>query len=136
MPPMTREQAIAAATAAGQLHELVDELVNGRSLRVFKTAPRSLRALFEATASEQPFLSYEDERYTFAQAWDSAARIGQVLVQRCGVQHGDRVAIAMRNYPEWIFAFTAITSIGAVAVAMNAHWSAEEMAYEIGRAHI
>jgi long-chain acyl-CoA synthetase len=35
----------------------------------------------------------------------------------------------MRNYPEWILAFTAITSIGAIAVAMNAHWQAEEMDY-------
>jgi long-chain acyl-CoA synthetase len=128
---MTREQAIAAATAAGQPYELIDQRVNGHSLRVFKNAPPTLRALFEATASQQPFLSYQDERYTFAQAWDGAARIGQVLVHGCGVRHGDRVAIAMRNYPEWIFAFTAITSIGAVAVAMNAHWSAEEMAYAL-----
>ena len=88
-----------------------------------------MRALFESTASELPFLSYEEERYSFAQSWAAAARIGQLLVHGCGVRHGDRVAIAMRNYPEWIFAFTAITSIGAVAVAMNAHWSAEEMAY-------
>jgi long-chain acyl-CoA synthetase len=45
------------------------------------------------------------------------------------VRPGDRVAIAMRNYPEWVLSFTAITSVGAVAVAMNAHWSAEELAY-------
>ena len=35
----------------------------------------------------------------------------------------------MRNYPEWILAFTAITSIGAIAVAMNALWQPDEMAY-------
>ena len=129
MTPISREQAIAVATAPGQPHELVDESIDGRVLRVFKSAPPSLRALFESTASELPFLSYEEERYSFAQSWAAAARIGQLLVHGCGVRHGDRVAIAMRNYPEWIFAFTAITSIGAVAVAMNAHWSAEEMAY-------
>jgi long-chain acyl-CoA synthetase len=131
MNPMTRAQAIAAATAPGQPHELVDEVIAGRTLRVFRNAPASLRALYESTASALPFLSYEDERYTFAQAWAEASRIGQVLVRDCGVARGDRVAIAMRNYPEWIFAFTAITSIGAVAVAMNAHWSAEEMAYAL-----
>jgi hypothetical protein len=54
-----------------------------------------------------------------------------VLVHRCGVKKGDRVAISMRNYPEWIFAFTAVLSIGAVAVAMNAHWQAEDMAYAL-----
>ena len=131
MTPISREQAIAVATAPGQPHELIDESIDGRPLRIFKNAPPSLRALFESTASELPFLSYEDERYSFAQAWAAAARIGQVLVHGCGVQHGDRVAIAMRNYPEWIFAFTAVTSIGAVAVAVNAHWSAEEMAYAL-----
>ncbi len=126
--PMPRARAITELTAPGQPYELVDEVIKGRALRVFRNAPPSLRALFESTASDLPFLTYEDERFTFAQAWQAASRIGQVLVQQ-GVGHGDRVAIAMRNYPEWILAFTAITSIGAVAVAMNAHWQAEEMAY-------
>jgi long-chain acyl-CoA synthetase len=45
------------------------------------------------------------------------------------VGKGDRVAIAMRNYPEWVLAFMAITSLGAVSVAMNAHWQADELAY-------
>ena len=131
MTPMTRPEAIAATTGPGQPHELVDAVVNGRALRVFKNAPTSLRALYEATASELPFLIYGDERLSFAQAWAAAARIGQVLVQACGVRQGDRVAIAMRNYPEWLLAFTAITSVGAVAVAMNAHWQADELAYAL-----
>ena len=129
MTPMTRPEAIAATTGPGQPHELVDAVINGRALRVFKNAPASLRAMFEATASDLPFLVYADERLSFAQAWAAAARMARVLVQDCGVQPGDRVAIAMRNYPEWPLAFTAITSIGAVAVAMNAHWQADELAY-------
>ena len=131
MPPMTRDQAIAAATAPGQPHELVDEVINGRAQRVFRNAPASLRALFESTASDLPFIRYEDEQYTYAQAWAAASRIGHVLVHGCGVAKGDRVAISMRNYPEWILAFNAATSIGAIAVAMNAHWSAEELAYAL-----
>jgi long-chain acyl-CoA synthetase len=46
-----------------------------------------------------------------------------------GVKKGDRVAIACRNYPEWIFAFLGITSIGAIAVAINAWWQGEELEY-------
>ncbi|MEO7854633.1 MAG: class I adenylate-forming enzyme family protein [Rubrivivax sp.] len=129
--PISRVQAILEVTAAGQPHELVDAQIQGRQLRIFKNAPPSLRALYEATASDLPFLVYGDERWTFAQAWGASARIAQVLVQHCGVQHGDRVAIAMRNYPEWVLAFTAVTSIGAIAVAMNAHWQADEMAYAL-----
>jgi long-chain acyl-CoA synthetase len=39
------------------------------------------------------------------------------------------VAIAMRNYPEWISAFAAVTSIGAIAVGLNAWWTRDELAY-------
>jgi long-chain acyl-CoA synthetase len=125
----TRAQAIAELTAPGQPFELVETVANGRRIRAFRNAPRSLREMFEATATGLPFLAYRDERWTFAQAWADAARIGHVLVADCGVRPGDRVAISMRNYPEWILAFTAITSIGAIAVAMNAHWQADEMDY-------
>ena len=131
MTGISRAQAIAAATAPGQPHELVDELVRGKMQRVFKLAPPSMRALFESTASDLPFLRYEDEQYTYAEAWRASARIGHVLVHECGVQKGDRVAISMRNYPEWILAFNAATSIGAIAVAMNGHWQADEMAYAL-----
>lgn len=130
--PMTRAQALAACTAPGQPYELVDQVIGGRALRVFANAPRSLRAVYEATATDLPFLVYEDERWTFAQAWADASRIGHVLVHDCGVRPGHRVAIAMRNYPEWMLAFCAITAIGAVAVAMNGHWQAEEQAYGLG----
>ena len=128
---VTRDEAIAATTGPGQPYELVDAVIGGRALRVFRHAPPSLRAMFEQTASELPFLAYEDERWTFAQAWQAAARIGHVLVHDCGVRHGERVAIAMRNYPEWVLAFTAITAIGAVAVGINAHWQADELAYAL-----
>ena len=131
LTPMTRDEAIAFATAPGQPHELVDQLIDGRQLRVFAQAPRSLRDMFEQTASELPFLAYQDERYTFAESWAQAARIGHVLVHRCGVKKGDRVAISLRNYPEWIFAFTAALSVGAIAVAMNGHWPSEDMAFAL-----
>ena len=127
--PMTRTDAIAALTAAGMRYALEDAIVLDRQVRVFVNAPASLRALYEATRSEQPFLIYQDERLTFAQAWAAASRIGHVLVHECAVRPGDRVAIAMRNYPEWVLAFCAITSIGAVAVAMNGHWQADELVY-------
>ena len=127
--PMTRTDAIAALTAAGMRYALEDAIVLDRKVRVFVNAPASLRALYEATRSEQPFLIYQNERLTFAQAWAAASRIGHVLVHDCAVRPGDRVAIAMRNYPEWVLAFCAVTSIGAVAVAMNGHWQADELVY-------
>jgi long-chain acyl-CoA synthetase len=125
----TRADAIAALTAPGMPYALTDADVLGRRVRVFANAPPSLRAMYENTASALPFLVYQEERLSFAQAWAAASRIGHVLVHDCGVCPGDRVAIAMRNYPEWVLAFCAITSIGAVAVAMNGHWQPQELLY-------
>ncbi len=127
--PMGRADAIAALTAPGMPYALEDASALGRQVRVFAQALPSLRALYESTATALPFLVYEDERLSFAEAWAAAGRIGHVLVHDCGVRPGDRVAIAMRNYPEWALAFCAITSIGAVAVAVNGHWTTDELAY-------
>jgi long-chain acyl-CoA synthetase len=126
---MSRSDAIAALTAPGQPFELERREIDGRTVRVFKHAPPSLRAMYELYATDLPFLIYDDERLSFAEAWRAASRIGHLLVHDCGVGPGDRVAIAMRNYPEWMVAFSAITSIGAIAVAMNAHWQPDEMAH-------
>jgi long-chain acyl-CoA synthetase len=131
MNTMTRAEAIQAITAPGQPYGLTEVVVEGRRLRCFANAPRTLRAIYEDTATAKPFLAYEDERFSFGEAWAEASRIGHVLVHECGVRAGDRVAISMRNYPEWPLAFTAITSIGAVAVAMNAHWQADEIGYAL-----
>lgn len=129
--PMSRAQAIAALTAAGEPHELIELVAHGRRVRAFKNAPPTLRDYYEAYVTDLPFLMYEDERYTFREAWAQASRIGHLLVRECGVKPGDRVAISMRNYPEWMLAFSAITSVGGVAVAMNAHWQADELAYAL-----
>lgn len=128
----TRAEAIAALTAPGQTYELEQKTIRGRSLRVFRNAPGSLRDLYQAAVSDKTFIVYEAERLTFAEAWAQAGRIGHLLVNDYGVRPGDRVAISMRNYPEWILAFMAVTSIGAIAVAMNALWQPDEMAYGLG----
>jgi long-chain acyl-CoA synthetase len=129
MTQPTRAEALARLTAPGEPYELETRTIDGEPFRVFVNAPRSLRQLFEDTRSDATFIVYGDERLTFTQAHDQAGAIARLLVDRYGVGKGDRVAISMRNYPEWITAFTAVTSIGAIAVAMNALWQAEEMAY-------
>ena len=67
------------------------------------------------------------------------ASLGSALADQHGVNKGDRVAIAMRNSPEWCISFMAITSIGAVAVPMNSWWQGDELAYglrDCGASHI
>jgi long-chain acyl-CoA synthetase len=127
--PRTRAEALARLTAPGERYELRTEDVAGIPCRVFVNAPTSLRSMFEEAASDREFIVYGDDRLTFAEAWDEIGRIGAVLFEDLGVRPGDRVAIAMRNYPEWMTTFAAVTSIGAIAVAMNALWGPEEMEF-------
>ena len=124
--------AFAAATAPGQPYEVINQLIDGVEFRVFKNAPVNLRALYAngLDFAQRDFFVYEDERDTYAQAWQKAADVACAL-EKLGVQKGDRVGIALRNYPEWVHAFMGITSMGAIAVAMNAWWSGEELVYGI-----
>ena len=126
---VTREQALAQLTAKGQPFEIVETEAIGRRVRVFANAPKNIRELIEATRSDKEFLVYEDERYTYEDTWRQACRLAHALVNDFGVKKGDHVAIAMRNYPEWIFSYVAIASIGAVAIAVNSLWTADEMAH-------
>jgi long-chain acyl-CoA synthetase len=133
MPLLSYDEAVAAVTAPGERFEIVDGEVDGQTLKLFKNTPPSMRALFDSarTRGDAVFLVYEDERWTFDQVMQHVDALGAVLVERYGVTQGDRVAIGMRNYPEWVIAFAAITSIGAVAVSLNAWWTTDELAYGI-----
>ncbi len=126
---MTRDQALAALTAAGEPYELVEVEQYGDTCRAFLNAPTSLRELYDQARSDATFLVYEDERLSFEDVWRRAGRLASCLMEEHGVEKGDRVAISMRNYPEWVIAFEAVTAIGAIAVAMNALWQPEEMAF-------
>lgn len=130
---MSWDEAVAKLTGPGGLFEIVEAEVGGQRLRIFKNTPPSLRALFDGARArgETPFLVYEDERWSFAEVMRHVDGLGAALVRRYGVAPGDRVAIAMRNYPEWVIAFAAITSIGAVSVSLNAWWTTEELAYAL-----
>jgi len=125
------DEAVAVVTGPDGRYPLVDATIEGRPFKVFANTPPSLRFLFELASGygDQDHLVYEDERLTFADVWAQVGAMGALLHDRYGVRHGDRVAIAMRNYPEWIVAFQAITSIGAVAVALNAWWTTDELEY-------
>ena len=126
---MDRLQAIRELTAEGKAYELVPAQAWGRSIRVFRAAPPQLRDLYEAARSDLPFLVYGEERSSFEEVWQESCKLAHYLVNDCGIVPGDRVAISMRNYPEWVTTFMAATSVGAIAVAMNALWQPEEMAY-------
>jgi len=119
-------------TAPGQMFEINTVDVRGVPTLNFALAPPSLREVWLGAAQygEREYLIYQDERYSYAQTHKYTAAIANWLQQQ-GVKPGDRVAIAMRNYPEWMMAYWAITSMGAVVVGMNAWWVPQEMHYAL-----
>ena len=129
---MDFHEACAAVCAPGTRFEIVEAEVFGVPTKVFAGTPPSLRSLFAAAATRtDDFIVFEDERWPMPRVLELIGRIGHTLVHELGVVKGDRVAIAMRNYPEWIAAFAAITSVGAVAVPMNAWWQTDELVYAL-----
>jgi long-chain acyl-CoA synthetase len=121
----------AALTAAPSMFEMEEADVFGTRLRVWKHAPTSLPVILEASRArgDVPFIVYEDETLTFEQHFRAAAHLATILVDRYGIEKGDRVAIGMRNFPEWSIAFWAAAAAGAVVVPLNAWWTASELEY-------
>ncbi|KAB2362922.1 acyl--CoA ligase [Actinomadura montaniterrae] len=110
----------------------MDEVdIRGVRTRVWKNAPTTLRDVLELSRGhgDAPFLVYEDDRLSFAEHHRRAAAFGRLLAAEYGIAKGDRVAIAMRNYPEWSVAFFGAAAAGAVVVPLNAWWSADELEY-------
>ena len=125
----TRAEAIASLTTTGMPYALEQGFINDRPCRFFTHAPRTLGQLFADNVSDKTFLVYENERLSFSEVHDQAMRLANVLAREFGVEHGDRVAISMRNYPEWVISFMAVTAMGGVAVCMNALWQTDEIEY-------
>ncbi|MBA2625120.1 MAG: acyl--CoA ligase, partial [Acidimicrobiia bacterium] len=126
------------------MFEMDEAVVQGVPLRVWKSTPPSLRVVLESSRDrgDEVFLVYAterpperrgaegaDERLTFDRHFRSAATLARRLVDEHGVAKGDRVAIAMRNFPDWSVAFWAAASAGAVVVPLNAWWTAAELEY-------
>lgn len=128
---VSRTEALKQLTAPGEPFELTEATYWGRRSRVFANAPPTLRDIFEASRSDKPFVVYDNERLTYEEVWTRACQLATYLVEQAGVKHGDCVAISMRNYPEWMIAFCAATSIGAIAVALNAMWQPGEMEFAL-----
>ena len=117
-------------TGPGGAFEIIEADILGNRIRTYKNAPPSVREVWLSTLqfSDRPYLVYQDERLTYGEAHAIANSTANWLLAQ-GVKPGDRVAIAMRNYPEWMLIYWACLAVGITVVGMNAWWTAEEMAY-------
>jgi long-chain acyl-CoA synthetase len=123
--------AIQGVTSPDGPFPVQEQVIDGESRKVFGGLPDSLRDYFAYSAvhADKEFLVDGSRRLSFGEVLRQAAGLGAILSDNYGVEKGDRVAIAMRNSPEWCISFMAVTSIGAVAVPMNSWWQGDELVF-------
>lgn len=119
-------------TAPGAPFEMETVLQGDVPTRVFRQAPATVPELWLPTArfAERDYIVYHDERVTYAQAHADANAVACWLAAR-NIGRGQRVALAMRNYPEWMIAYWGCLSIGVCVVGINAWWTGPEIAYAL-----
>ena len=127
------KQTWAELTAEGSPFSWSTQEVRGVPMRVFDTAPPNMRFVWELSAqfADRPYIVFEDETITYGEAHAMVRSLAHYLVNEHGVGPNDRVAIAMRNYPEWALAYWATIVVGASAVGVNAWWTASELEYAL-----
>lgn len=129
-PCMSVAEAHARLTASGARYEMEEVDVRGVKIRSWKNAPPTIRDLFIASRNfkDREFLIYEDDRVTYDAFYRAVVTLANEF-RALGVQKGDRVAVVMRNLPEWPVAFFAGSVIGAIVTPVNAWWTGPELEY-------
>lgn len=112
---------ITTLMATGAPYEVVKASVLGYEMRVFKNAPENLAEIFQQARSHgsAEFVTLGERRLTFNAFFDQVDRLAGWLQNEAKVISGQSVAICMKNSPEWMAAFVAISNIGAVPICVN-----------------
>jgi long-chain acyl-CoA synthetase len=129
-PATSLAQANALLTRPGSPFEMEERVIRGVRMRVWKNAPPTMREVFLSARAHgsKTFVVYRDERASYEDFARAALAIAEAL-QQAGVKKGDRVAIAMRNLPEWPAAFFGCLLVGGVATLLNAWWTGPELQF-------
>lgn len=92
------------------------------------------QALLDAAAKfpDRPFLITDQKSWTYAEMarWSYGIAAG---LKRRGISTGDKVAIVMANYPEFVALKYALSMVGSVAVPINILNRERELNYLLGQ---
>lgn len=130
-PARSMAETLALLTAQGAPFEMAETEALGRRVRSYVRMPPNLRVVFDASRrfGTRDLLIFEGERLSFEAHWRAATAFGHALQAQFGIHKGDRVAIAMRNYPEWSICAWGALAIGAVIVPLNAWETSTTLAF-------
>ena len=137
MTAMTPEEAVRHVVENEPVFAVGPVEVRGVTVTAYKNIPGTVHGLLPAGWEKHgngalEYLSFENESWTYAEFTRSVYRTAHAMRDELGVRPGDRVAIAMRNYPELLMLILAISSLGGVVVFVNAWWTTEELDYALG----
>ncbi|MEM9256233.1 MAG: class I adenylate-forming enzyme family protein [Pseudomonadota bacterium] len=120
-------------TAEGGLFERQQVTLDGHDYRAYRHAPNTLIEVFDGARQhgDLEFLVYQHTRLSYRAFFEAADALAATLQRDYGLTKGDRFAIAMRNNPSWVIAYTAATLIGAVVVPVNSWGKTEELSYAL-----
>ncbi|MDX9718548.1 MAG: AMP-binding protein, partial [Thauera sp.] len=126
------QRVYAQLTAPGAPFEVVEQTIRGEPRRVYRNAFPNLPALIESARAhgDKPFIVHEGETWSFDRFFAEADALAAQL-REWGLQPGDRVAVAMRNRPEWAVSVVAAALIGALPAPINSFGLREELSAAI-----
>ncbi len=136
MSAMTLLEAADHFTATNPMFAVGKTNIRGVDYPVFENVPPHLGALLKASRETHgdganDYLVYQDQRWTYDEFCAETNRLAHAMSSRLGIRQGDRVAIAMRNFPELVLVMMATSSLGAVIVFLNGWWTSEELDYAL-----
>ena len=125
--------AYAALTEPGAPFGWTVQEIDGAPLRVYDSQLANMRTVWEMSAghAKRDYLVYGDERFSYAEAHARVRALAHRLRTDYGAGPGTRVAVSMRNYPEWVLSHWAAISTGAAVVGMNSWWTGSEMEFAL-----
>ena len=129
---MDFNQAVQKVLDTDELFRTEDVEIRGTFYKAFNKVPADLKELLEygkKVREWEEFIVYEKEKISYLDFCDQVSRVSSFLQKEVGIKKGDKVAIAMRNYPEYLAILMAVASIGGIVVFVNAWWTTEEMEY-------
>jgi acyl-CoA synthetase (AMP-forming)/AMP-acid ligase II len=101
---------------------------------VYKNLPPNITHLFQQAVDrfgDRTFLVLNDRRLTFGETIGQAAALAEILKRDYGLVPGDRVAVAMRNTPDWVVAFFATLIAGGCGALINSRGAPDEMLHAV-----
>ncbi|MGC9325603.1 MAG: long-chain-fatty-acid--CoA ligase [Desulfomonilia bacterium] len=100
------------------------------SIRYPRLPAQSLFQIPAGTFPDKPAVNFYGTELTFWQLRDQYLRLTNAL-GKLGVQQGDRVGIHLPNCPQFVIAYLATLSLGAIVVNLNPLYTAEELKFII-----